>query len=566
VVFLFPRFSRIIFPCFSRLPGPARGLVRGGFLLALLAMLPAKKLTAGEPTGAIGDARAQTSAIAPAPAAGKLFINEYRISGAHKLARGKIEAAVYRFLGPGRTRDDVEGARAALETAYHDTGYQTVGVIIPEQEVKHGIVRLQVVERPVGRLRVRGAVYSSPAKLKAMAPSVAEGEVIDFNQVTPDIVALNQSPDRRVTPALHAGREPDTVDVDLEVKETAPVHGSMELNNRRGPDTTALRLNAALSANNLWQLGHGAGFSFQTSPQDTSEVKVYSGYYLARFAGAPGLTLMASGTKQDSNVSTLGDVAVAGRGDTAGLHAIFSLPSGQDFSHSVNVGIDYKHFLDKVHVGSVTTDIETPITYYPLQAAYSATWLGKKATTELNAAVNFNLRSTTGSAGEFGKSRYNADANYVYLHADLTQTRQLGGGYELVGKVQGQVADQPLINHEQASGGGVGTVRGYLEAEVVGDNAVFGSLEFRSPNLVKLLHEKDGDWRIYGFTEGGKLTINDPLPEQKDHFYLASVGVGTQLRLRDHFEGAFNASLPLYPQSKTPGNELRFSFRAAMDF
>ena len=71
---------------------------------------------------------------APAPATPARFdIDEYRVEGADALPQIEVEEAVYPFLGPNRTADDVEKARAALEKAYHDKGYQTVGVSVPQQ-------------------------------------------------------------------------------------------------------------------------------------------------------------------------------------------------------------------------------------------------------------------------------------------------------------------------------------------------------------------------------------------------------------------------------------------------
>jgi len=499
-----------------------------------------------------------------------IFINEYRVDGARKLARRAIEEAVYPFLGPGRTKEDVEQARAALEQAYHDRGFQTVAVQVPEQQVKRGIIHLQVVERTVGRLRVKGARYSSPKQIKAMTPSLAEGAVIDFNQVPADIVALNQLPDRQVTPSLRAGAAPDTVDVDLEVKEKAPLHASAELNNRHGPDTTALRVNASVSATNLWQAGHGAGLSFQISPQDTSEVKVFSGYYLSRFPGNDWFTLMASGTKQDSNVSTLGNTAVAGRGTTAGLRANFSLPAGKEFSHSANVGLNYKHFDQKVQLAATgttaATEIVTPITYYPLDANYAATWQGKRATTEFNTGVTFHVRGLGSDTSQFANNRYKADASFLYWHGDLAQTRELPGGLQLFGKVQGQIADQPLLSGEQASGGGLATARGYLEAEAVGDNAFFGSLELRSPSMLGLLSSRKGDWRFYIFSDAGWLKVNDPLPDQKNHFDFLSYGVGTRIRFMDHFDGSVTASFPQLKVGQTQAHSSRITFKAEFDY
>ena len=190
----------------------------------------------------------------------------------------EVEEAVYPFLGPERSADDVDQARAALEKAYQTKGYQTVSVQIPPQQVTSGVVILQVIEGKVGRLRVRGARYFSPDQIKKAAPSLAEGTVPDFNRVSQDIVALNQLADRPVTPTLRAGIEPNTVDIDLNVKDTLPLHGNLEFNNRYSPNTTPLRLNGAVSYSNLWQLGHSAGFSFQVAPENLKDAEVFSAY------------------------------------------------------------------------------------------------------------------------------------------------------------------------------------------------------------------------------------------------------------------------------------------------
>ena len=140
----------------------------------------------------------------PKADARQIYIQEYRVQGAHLLTKLEVEEAVYPYLGPERTAEDVDQARGALEKAYQAKGFQTVSVQIPPQQVKGGIVILQVIEGKVGRLRVKGSRYFSPDQIKKAAPSLAEGTVPDFNKVSQDIVALNQLPDRRVTPTLRA--------------------------------------------------------------------------------------------------------------------------------------------------------------------------------------------------------------------------------------------------------------------------------------------------------------------------------------------------------------------------
>lgn len=495
----------------------------------------------------------------------QIYIQEYRVQGTHKLTELEVEQAVYPYLGPGRTTEDVEHARAALEKAYQDKGYQTVSVEIPPQQVRNGVVILQVIEGKVGRLRIRGSRYFSLSEIKKEAPSMAEGTVPNFNDVTRDIVALNQLPDRRVTPTLRAGVEPGTVDIDLNVKDTLPLHGSLELNDRNSPDTTSLRINGSISYNNFWQLGHSAGFSFQIAPENLRDAEVFSGYYLARFPQFPGFSILLQGTKQDSNVSTLGSIAVAGRGSIFGVRGIFTLPPGKDFYESISAGFDWKHF--DQNVGLTTGRIETPITYYPVSAVYTSTWVPKGSETDLDAGITLGLRGGIGSKdNQFDNSRFKASGNFIYFRGDLSHTHDLPGGMQVYAKVQGQVADQPLINSEQIGGGGLGTVRGYYEAEVLGDNGIFGTLELRSPSLLGWMNKKEDEWRIYAFLDAGTLTIRDPLPQQNDVFDLASWGFGSRIQLYQHFNGSLDIAVPMISSQDTSVHEVRFIFRLWADF
>lgn len=501
---------------------------------------------------------------ATAPTA-PIFIKEFRVRGARHLPRAVVEETVYPFLGPGRTANDVEQARAALEKAYQDKGYQTVAVQVPQQTGAHGIIVLQVTEQTVGRLRVRDSRYFSLKKIKAGAPSLAEGNVPKFDDVTRDIIALNQLPDRRITPGLHPGIEPGTVDVDLTVKDTLPLHGNLELNNRYSANTKPLRLNGTLNYNNVWQLGHSIGFSFQVSPEDLDQVRVFSGYYIARIQGVPWLNLSLSGIKQDSNVSTLGGIASAGRGEIVSARAIMTLPAATDFYHSFTFGLDYKHF-DQTSSVAAGELFSTPITYYPLSADYSATWSKKGSITDLDLNVVANLRRLGSSDPEVDLNRFRARGSFIFLRGSVAYTHDFGSGLELFGKLQGQIADQPLVTNEEFAGGGLATVRGYLEAEAIGDNGVFGSLELRTPQLVTWTRNEGNDWRAYVFADGGALTIHDALPEQTSSFTLASVGIGTRIRLLNHLSGSLDAGLALLDLIETDAFDTQVTVRLWTDF
>ena len=108
---------------------------------------------------ALGTAHAQDAA--------QFDIFEYRVEGTTLLPVAAVEQAVYPFLGEKKSIAAVEEARTSLEKAYHDAGYLTVVVSIPVQKVDSAVVRLAVVEAPVGRLRVIESRYFSQGDIKA---------------------------------------------------------------------------------------------------------------------------------------------------------------------------------------------------------------------------------------------------------------------------------------------------------------------------------------------------------------------------------------------------------------
>ena len=58
----------------------------------------------------------------------------------------------------------------------------------------------------------------------------------------------------------------------------------------------------------------------------------------------------------------------------------------------------------------------------------------------------------------------------------------------------------------------------------------------------------------------------EPASEQKSTFDLASIGLGSRVRLFDHLSGSIDAGLPLIRQSRTQTHDLLLTFRVWADF
>jgi hemolysin activation/secretion protein len=520
---------------------------------------------------------AATDSVAKNKPLQRFDIDEYRVDGSAQLPQIDIEEAVYPFLGPGKTSEDVEKARAALEKAYASKGYQTVSVSVPQQKAQRGVVVLKVSEMRVGRLRVKNSRYFDVDKIKSGAPSIAEGQLPNFNTVTKDIVALNQWPDRKVTPVLRAGVTPGTVDVDLNVEDKIPLHGSVELNNRQSPNTTALRLSSTVHYDNLWQRGDSISATYLVAPQRPNDAEVFSGSYLAK-TNIDWLSVLVYGVNSKSDIATVGSQNVVGPGYVIGSRAVMTLPARENFFHSISIGADYKRFAEIINLGGVQV-FSTPVGYVPMIANYSATWQRDGGLTQLNAGLTAGLRGIGSDAFDFDQKRFKATQNFFYFRGDVSDTEDFKGGAQLFVKVQGQLADQPLVSSEEFTAGGVETVRGYLESETLGDTGVAATVELRTPSFPSWLASiaKDEspavkklnvvtDFRLFAFGDAGAVKTLQPLVEQQAVFYLASYGVGTRFKLFENVNGMVTFAMPVIAQTYSAANKPRVLFRISGDF
>lgn len=511
------------------------------------------------------DAAAETAAP---DAERRVDILNYQVEGNSVLTRKEIEQAVMPYLGPQRRLADVDQARTALMEAYHAKGFETVNVIIPAQEVENGNIRLKVVEMRVGRLRVDGATYYSPDDIRQRMPSLKEGEVPNYNDLSRDLDAINMSQDRVIAPSLQAGLEPGTVDIDLLVEDKLPLHGTLELNDRASSRGERLKLSGSLTYTNLFQLDHSLSLQGQMSPQDPGEAWAVSASYAAPIPNTP-LTLVAYGYHNDSDVSALNGINVLGKGDVVGMRAIYTSVAGDPLSpttHEFTAGFDYKNFKEHL-ISEENGPAYTPIDYVPLMVRYALKRRTQSFDFDFGIGAAFGLRGLAADDAEFGVKRYNANANWSALRGDASYTRRLSGGWLLGGSIQWQYAGEPLVSNEQFALGGYDSVRGYHESFELGDDGISGQIQADTPSLLSSSFVKQ--LRLFSFVDGGYARIYDPLSVEDEHMSLLSIGGGIRVQLDHGLNGVVSLSRPLVNEESTLsdfGDGFRIQFRVWEQF
>ncbi len=515
------------------------------------------------PTAADNHDQTQASGIAAT-----FDMLEMQVDGNTVLEQALIEKTLYRFLGEHKAVTDVEQARQTLEALYKEHGYPTVLVEIPEQDVVAGLVRLQVVEGTVDRLKVTGSRYFYPNSIRNKVPALAAGQVPFMPDVQTQVNELSkESPDRQVTPIFRAGATPGKTEVELRVKDQLPLHGSLEMNGRNSESTSRSRLIGALRYDNLWQRFHSASLQYQVSPENADEVDVWSGTYVLPTSWADSrLALYGIGISSNTQLGAdVGGLSVVGTGAIYGARLIKPLPSLNAYSHSLTLGFDYKSFNQGISKQGQDQGT-SPISYVPFLLGYDASWRYPNSLTSLNSALHISVRGMGNDALEFENRRANAKASFAYVTSELKNLRELPWAFRLATRASGQITNTPLISNEQFAAGGWSSVRGYHQTQQLGDDGINVSVELQSPPL------KPHNWnfaqtlRAHVFFDYAQLWVEQVIAPSPSNYQLAGTGMGLKMQFFTHWMGEFDWAYPLKQQGTVDVGNQRVDFRVAYEF
>ena len=474
------------------------------------------------------------------------------------LPRQSIERAVYPYLGPGKSLDVVEKARTDLEQAYHAAGYGTTFVDIPDQTVNSGIVRLHVTEGQLHRVAIEGARYFSAKEIRSAIPAATVGTTPDLKALGSQVAALNtQTTDRQITPVLGPGSMPGTANLTLKVHDELPLHGSLEVDDRYTADTEKLRATASLSYTNLFNRLDNLALQYQTSPQDTSQVAVFAGGYTARLSDR-GDNLSFLYIKSDSTVAALGTLSVLGKGQIFSTHMQMPFINTARSSQTFSFGLEYKDFSESIQLAA-DENFNTPISYFNLSVGHTSVWRFDGGNQFFwTSSANFGPRGAGNSDQEFANKRFRGRPDYFYLRSEANVRFALPFNAALRISAAGQYSVDPIIANEQFSIGGADGVRGYLEAEELGDIGFRSSVELGSPQLN--LFEKRLSLDGFLFYDIGRVSTIDPLEGEAANTALSSWGAGVNLFGFDHVSGTLEWARPLWDGNRTKAGDSRIHF------
>lgn len=481
----------------------------------------------------------------PAQANQETFqINSYAVSGNRLLTQAEIASRVAPYVGPGKNFADIQKALETIERMYIEQGYAGIQVLLPEQELTQGVVRMEIRESTISQITVKGNQSFDEPNILAALPSLHIGETPNARRMSENVQLANENPARKLDVVLGVGKEPGTLNARVEVKDEKPWRAFITADNTGNTSTGHDRVGVALQHANLFNRDHVATLAYTTSLQHPDRTSIYSfSYRLPIYAWGDSIDFIAGYSDVDAGTSTTvaGPLAFSGKGSVLGLRYNHILPRKGHFSQRFIVGIDQRAYDNSCTIAGLSCGAgSADLTLRPASLAYVGQWEEPGNTTRISVTAVANIPGgSNGEQADFSLARPQADKDYRILRAHVSHAQSLPADWQLRVALNAQVSSDALVSAEQFGLVGSNAVRGFGERTLAADNGLIANLEAYTPVLGAGV--LPGKLRMLAFYDLASGTFNkrqngDALQRTS----VASVGLGLRYEMNQYFSLRFD--------------------------
>ncbi len=370
---------------------------------------------------------------------------------------------------------------------YINKGYLTSGAVIPDQDVSLGIIKVQVIEGVLSRIDVAGNRWFRSSYLHDRL-ELGVRKPVTLEPLQEQLQLLQQ--DRRierVNAELRPGDKQGDSTLNVRVTDRQPFHASMEVNNYQTPLVGEIRGIGTLTHDNL--TGNGDPLSISYGQSSGAFPIVYGSYELP--LNRYGTSISPYYRRYDFKLIEQPFTPLNIKTNTEIIGINLRQPIYRTVTDEVALSIIGEHLFTQSFLFYDTPDQMTLNAFPGFQngaATVSALRFAQEWTHRTTDAV-LALRSRF-SVGlnvlgaTISSNNDTPDGQFFSWLGQFQGIKQFGKkllDMQLLGRMDLQLTNSPLLPLEQVALGGRYTVRGYREVTTLRDNSFIASLEPRFP-------------------------------------------------------------------------------------
>ncbi|MBI5922951.1 MAG: ShlB/FhaC/HecB family hemolysin secretion/activation protein [Betaproteobacteria bacterium] len=509
----------------------------------------------------------------------RFSIKQFLIEGNTLLPPEKLAGLAAPFVGEKKVYGDVQRALEAVEGAYRAEGYNTVQVYVPEQELTHGAVKLQVSEGVIDKVTVTGNKYFSTKNVRDGLPALKEGVAPNARQLSKNIQLSNDNAAKQVEVILGMSEEEGKIDAKVAVTEENPLKYSLTIDNTGSGATGKHRTGLAYQHANLFDLDHTLTLAYTTSPDAPKGVTVNIlsfAYRLPLYGLGDSLDMVYGKSSVNTPSVQSTGFGLTGKGDVFALRFNHYFARRGEYSAKIAFGFDYKYFNTRCSINGVAQSFEPPVpaiasctphTARPISVTYSGQKQGAAAMLDYNIGLSYNLPLGNKylSNGSFDYYSFIAgrpvEDHFSVLRFGASYLTVMFTDWQVKAAISAQYTNTGLIAGEQFGLAGSNAVRGFTERAAAADRGEMLNFEAYSPELAKQLNIP-GSLRgvlFYDISHGRNIGVVAPTPATAGSLAMAAAGFGLRYSLQKDLN--IRADVAQVAKAGPPGTEAQGEWR-----
>lgn len=494
---------------------------------------------------------------------------------------------------PGEVREvstrTIQGFVQYVLSAYQDKHYGGIYVYVPREALKEGvafvddILPIKVIEAPVTSVRITAYDVEQNRReepllrrevIEEWSP-VKAGEVVNRKELDDFINLLNLNPDRYVSATVSKGAEPNSLAVGYDVYETNPWHYYVQIDNA-GTKDRQWTPRFGLINTNLTGRDDRLTLMLQM-PVDSDPQDDYSAYGSYEFPlGSPRLRLTVYGGRSEFDTEAVGGIGFIGEGKFYGGILRYNVLQKDSWFFDLTAGVSHEESSIKptafpLLLGVLKSEVKWDL--------WSAGFDIHRRDDMSNSSITFNryesfnqsskTRFNTARTGAHPDFRIYTLSAYHSRYLDPDKIERLSGNIRLFD------ASGRLVPAKMTTFGGLYTVRGYREDQIVADEGMLFSAQYefdlvafdeseqRLANMGQETEAEDKEqpWlrklAPVAFIDGGRAKVVHPVVGEEGTEELLGAGIGLIGEIGEHFEAAAYLGWPLRDAGRTKRGQER---------
>lgn len=406
----------------------------------------------------------------------RIYIKKIKLTGNTKFTEKDLAGVTAPYENREVSFEELQTLRQELTLYYVNRGHINSGVVIPDQKVTDGAVTLKIVEGVLTEIKIEGNEYFRQAYIRDRL-ALATRPPVNVNELQRALQLLQQDPRlRRINAEFLPGIMPGESNLKVRIEEERPFKAIFSLSNSRSPSVGPYRGELMLAHQNLSGRGDVLEGRFGLT-EGTGDASL--SYAVPVNARDTALKVHFRKTENTVVEETFERLDIESRSEAYGLtlsHLLYKTPEQElKFALTGEVIRNMTFLLGQPFSFTEAADNVTHLTVL----RFSQEWVTRSQTEVIAARSIFSFGI---DAFEATVNTKGADGKFMAWAGQIQLMRQLSdAGALLILKTDMRFAGNPLLPMEMFSVGGMNSVRGYRENQLVRDNGIVSSLEFRLP-------------------------------------------------------------------------------------